>query len=224
MGLVVFLALRFLAAKALGLYPIETYGVINDSGGLRWILPGHDISSWILWEVCFAMVAGQVTAMWVKGTHRFPVRVVIVGSLAILTLRIAYPSYVDSWASREEVATTLINHGVVGSGVKGVWTLMFGRPTPTPPQKSPANGVPITFAPATPIAECTTPCTVPVGWGTIMKTGGRSVLIKYHGKTEWIRLSGRENDKITLDQFSPGPAEFATPDSTSVQVQIFPAR
>jgi len=78
-------------------------------------------------------------------------------------------------------------------------------------------------APA-PLAECTTPCTVPVGWGTVMKTGGRPVLIKYHGKTKWIRLSGRENDQITLDQFAPGNAKFASPpeDTTPVQVQIFP--
>jgi hypothetical protein len=57
-----------------------------------------------------------------------------------------------------------------------------------------------------------------------MKTGGRPVLIKYHGKTNWIRLSGQENEKISLDQFAPGNAEFASPpeDSTPVQVQIYP--
>src|SRR3989344_2815099 len=42
MGVVIFLALRFLAAGVLGLYPIDTYGVINNSGGLQEILPGRD--------------------------------------------------------------------------------------------------------------------------------------------------------------------------------------
>lgn len=223
MGVVIFLALRFLAAKAMGLYPIETYGVINDSGGLQWILPGRDISSWILWEICFAMVAGQVTAMWVRGTHKLPVRMVIVGSLAILTLRIAYPRYIDSWATREEVSTTLIDHGVVGASAKGVWVLMFGRPTPSAP--TPA-GRPVSYAPATPIAECSAnpTCSLHVGWDTKIKTGDRPVLVKFHGKTEWIPLSGRRDDKFTLDQFSPGEAQFVSPDSTPVQVQTFPAR
>jgi len=134
MGLVVFLAIRFLAAKALGLYPIETYGAIDAAGGLRWILPGHDISTVILWEICFAMVAGQITVMWAKGTHRMPVATIIVMSLVILTLRIAYPKYVDSWATRDEVSNTLIDHGVVGSSARGLYIFLFGRPTPPAPE------------------------------------------------------------------------------------------
>jgi len=80
------------------------------------------------------------------------------------------------------------------------------------------------YAPATPIAECSTPCTVPVQWAEPIKTGGRPVLVKFHGKTEWIRISGREADRLTLDQFSPGEADFASPDGTPVHVKIFPAR
>lgn len=81
-----------------------------------------------------------------------------------------------------------------------------------------------TPAPVAPLAEGTTPCILSVGWGTVMKTGGRPVLVRYHGKKRWIRLSGRENDQITLDQFAPGDAEFVSPpeDTTPVQVQIYP--
>ena len=83
MGVIIFLTLRFLAAGVLGLYPIDTYGAMNDAGGLYGILPGHDVSKSDHVEIVFAMVAGQITVMWVKGTHKLPVRVVIVTSLLV---------------------------------------------------------------------------------------------------------------------------------------------
>ena len=92
-----------------------------------------------------------------------------------------------------------------------------------PTRPAPAAAHPLTPQAPAVEGECTTPCVLRVGWGTVMKTGGRPVLIKYQGKTEWIRTSGREDDKITLDQFSPGETQFASPDSTPVLVQIYAA-
>jgi hypothetical protein len=75
-----------------------------------------------------------------------------------------------------------------------------------------------------PIRQCTTPCSLYVGWAQRVKSDGQPVLIKFHGKTDWLSLSGRGNDKGTLDQFNPGEAQFVSPDRTPVRVQIFDAR
>jgi hypothetical protein len=65
--------------------------------------------------------------------------------------------------------------------------------------------------------ECTTPCSLYEDWDEVTRTGGRPVKVKFHGKKEWILLP---NDHITLDQFSPGEAEFISTDSTPVRVQV----
>ena len=93
-----------------------------------------------------------------------------------------------------------------------------GTPPP-PPQSAPPP-------PPAVESEGDTPCTLPVGWDRQIKSGDKPVLVRFHGKTEWIRLSGRGNDKFTLDQFSPGNADFASPeeDEEPVHVQIFPVR
>lgn len=75
---------------------------------------------------------------------------------------------------------------------------------------------------AAPIAECTTPCSLYVGWDMKIKTGGRPGLVRFFGKKEWIPLSGRDDDHFTLDQFAPGEANFRSP-STPIQVQLFRA-
>jgi len=127
MGVVIFLALRFLAAKALGLYPASTYDQIDSSGGFRWILPGYDISSVILWEVMFAFVAGGLSVAWVKGQHRKIVVGIFAVSLLILSLQLAFPKYTATWASKDQTSRNLTEHGVVGASVKAVCTLLFGQ-------------------------------------------------------------------------------------------------
>ncbi|MDP9249331.1 MAG: hypothetical protein M3M85_02365, partial [bacterium] len=62
-----------------------------------------------------------------------------------------------------------------------------------------------------PLNECSAPCKMYVGWDVEIKTGGRPALVKFFGKKEWLPV-GREDQRWTLDQFSPGEAEFAPPD------------
>lgn len=69
-----------------------------------------------------------------------------------------------------------------------------------------------------PLSECYTPCTMHVGWAQRMTTDGRDVLIKFSGKSEWLRWS--PGDNLTLDQFRPGEAQFASPDGLRVRVSI----
>jgi|GEM_PF-3955520 len=88
-----------------------------------------------------------------------------------------------------------------------------------------AEDIPKTGA-LTPVSECITteaaPCKMFVGYRQKIKTGGQPVLVKFHGKSAWFWLSGREEDRIPLGEFSPGDAEFASPDGTPVRVRIFP--
>lgn len=220
MGVVIFLAIRFIAAKVLGLYPIETYGAIDASGGLVGILPGQDVSSVILWEICFAMVAGQITVMWVKGTHKMPVRIIIVTSLMILTLQIAYPKYTASWASRDEVSDTLVNHGVVGSAVKGVWVFMFGRPTPPPAH--PTTQVVATAKTAETLKREVTPCSIHIKKGKFdIWTDGHPVWIKFNGVQEWVSYPG-QGDFQAPSGILPGEMLIVSsdPEYPNIRVQV----
>ena len=127
LGVVVFLALRYLFGGLIGLYPIDTFETINGSGGLYGILPSRDIPRAVMVEVLFAFVAGGLVVAWAQDRAKRVVNMIFVGSLAILSLQIALPKYTDTFPSRDEVSTTLVNKGVVGATFKGVGALMFGK-------------------------------------------------------------------------------------------------
>jgi hypothetical protein len=75
-------------------------------------------------------------------------------------------------------------------------------------------------------SECYTPCTLYVGWEGVIKTDGQPVRVKFNGKVEWLDLSGRANDKIPLEKFAPGEAQFASPDEAHphFRVQVYKKR
>ena len=72
------------------------------------------------------------------------------------------------------------------------------------------------------VNSCKTPCEMYVDWDQHIKSDGRPILVKFYGKKNWIPLSGREDEHFTLEQFSVGVAQFASPpeDKTPVRVQI----
>ena len=125
-GIVIFIALRFIGAQVVGLYPIDTYRAL-DSGGLYGILPAHDVSKAVAFEILFAFVAGGLSVAWVKG-KRGVVGAIFGISLAIVVLQAATPKYAATWPNRDQVSTNLINHGLVGAPLKGVWVAAFGTP------------------------------------------------------------------------------------------------
>ncbi len=132
MGIVVFLALRFLMGKAIRLYPINTCEEINGAGGLFGILLGQDISKVILWELMFAFVAGYLA--WTK-SKRWVVGSVFAISLLILTLQLGFPSYAKTWPDREAVSATLVTNGVVGTTWKASKEFLFGKEDAPPPHQ-----------------------------------------------------------------------------------------
>src|SRR3989338_2041205 len=89
---------------------------------------------------------------------------------------------------------------------------------PSPPASSQAPTVP----PPGPINACTTPCTMYVDWDVKIETGGRPYSVQFFGKTEFLNRSGR-GDKFTLDQFTPGNANFASLDGP-LQIELFSAK
>jgi len=79
--------------------------------------------------------------------------------------------------------------------------------------------------------ECTTPCSMPMAWEDRLMTardgapschdGRVPVMVKFHRKSHWLRLPVLEGGpQLTTEQFSPGEAQFASPDRTPVRVQI----
>jgi|GEM_PF-5704513 len=83
------------------------------------------------------------------------------------------------------------------------------------------------------LAECEVTkavgCRLPVAYRQKITTGGQPVMVKFAGKSEWFRLSGQEDERLTLSQFNPGVAEFRLPDEApkdapAVLVRIYPVR
>ena len=226
MGVAIFLSLRLLAAKVLGLFPADSYAKVGDSGGFYWIFGGHDVSTMILWEVMFAFVAGKITWHWTQGRGK-KVEALFVFSLFLLSAQIAYPEWVDSWSTRREISISLKDRGVLGTAWRGVRMIAVGKstlPLP-PPASSPATARSV--AAAAPIGQCLTPCTMYVGENIEIRTdSGRSVLVRFFGKLDFIRLPKPGGDAITPEEFAPGDAEFASPDgeSTPVRVRLYPVR
>lgn len=217
MGLVIFLSIRFLAAKALGLYPLDSYETLDDSGGLYWILlGGHDVSTRLLWELMFAFVAGQITVMWVKGTHKFPVRAIIVSSLIIITLQIAYPEYMATWATKHEVATNLENRGWVGSAWHGTGVLLFGKDQP---KQSPQVGSQANVynappqAPEPPKLRALTPATLTLDYGFSLEADA-PIMVQYPGEKPFLFNPRKSGDCQPLPQpRNTGPKNFWDPDN-----------
>jgi hypothetical protein len=114
LGLAIFLALRFLAAKSLGIYPAVTDEVLHNSGGLYLILFGKDISNWILWEMSFMFVAGGLTIAFVrgKGMARWIVGTIFVVSLIALTIQVSFPKYSVTYPSKADLDTELARNGL----------------------------------------------------------------------------------------------------------------
>jgi len=134
LGLVIFLALRLLMGKAIGLYPVDTYEVTRGSAGITGVLVGRDISKVILWEIMFAFVAGGLVT---QGKRKL-VGMIFVISFMVLTLQVAFPKYTATWANRDEISSTLKKNGVLGALWKGTWVSLFGESVPEPPKVTPA--------------------------------------------------------------------------------------
>ena len=218
-AIVIFLALRFIAGDVVGLYPIDTYGVINNSGGLYGILPSRDISKVILWEVLFAFVAGCMAVSWARGTNRGIVGTIFAISLAILTLQIAFPTYTSTFPSRRSVDQKLATRGFWGV----VWDARPWYPTsssttapitPTPTLQAPVNDEPVLV----PRYECDTdmPCSTTISWPfRISKSGGKSLTVTVN-----------DGPPVTYGpgNFSPpevfGKYEFSTPKDQPVHVWV----
>ncbi|OGI60555.1 hypothetical protein A2641_03415 [Candidatus Nomurabacteria bacterium RIFCSPHIGHO2_01_FULL_37_25] len=96
------------------------------------------------------------------------------------------------------------------------------------PSRAPAVVFSPTPAPAGPLRSCSVPCEMWVDWEEDIKTGGRDVLVLFHGKEEWFRLSGGNEKDIPREVFSPGKAKFALPDdgddASPIMVKIFAAK
>ncbi len=91
LGVVAFLALRLIATSLLGLPLAATYQKLEDSGGLYWTLFGADVSNVILWEILFAIVAGGLVALWVRGKGGKLVMAVFVIAFLVTSLQVRFP-------------------------------------------------------------------------------------------------------------------------------------
>ena len=184
-GVAVFLVLRFLAGKVLGLYPIDTYGAIDSSKDPYGILLGKNTPEIILWEITFAMVAGQLTKMWVTGTNKTPVRVIIVIALFILTWRWILP------LALPELYSTLPSGSDVDKGLAKKSKSFFSPPPPS------TNTPPATVATAKPVEtlvlmyEGITPCSIDIQYRAKIRTDGDPLLIKFTGVAEWFPHPGK---------------------------------
>jgi hypothetical protein len=127
-GVVLFIILRFLAAKFLGIYPSDTYAALNSHGGLEGIAKGHDVPSAVVFEVLFAFIFGCLAFAWVKG-HRTAVIVIFCIAMVPVTVELALKEYYDTFMSREETAHALATKGVVGTAKQTVPKEFL----PTPP-------------------------------------------------------------------------------------------
>src|SRR6185369_13259593 len=214
MGVVIFLALRFLAAKATGLYPIGTYGEIDDAGGLFGILPSKNISNIILWEIVFAFVAGQITVMWVKKTHKTPVRAVIVASLVILTIQLTFPT-TKVWPSKDEAAKNIEEVGTVGATLKAGWKFAFGKIGQSKPAStnSPASlPTTATLTKATVLRfDGFTPCEPPIQFAFELDTQGDPISLKFPGVDRTLEYSGKGTINAPTNRLS-GPVNITSLD------------
>lgn len=169
MGVVIFLALRFLAAKIIGLYPIDSYGEIDYAEGFYGILPAHDVSNVILWEVMFAFVGGGMSVAWANGKNRGTIGMIFGVSLIILTFQIALPKYVATWPNRDDVSNNLASNGVVGASARGVWTFLFGGTTSTQ-----EGALVLRY-------ECATPCKADIRWPAQIWGDGPDFWVQFPG-------------------------------------------
>lgn len=122
-------------------------------------------------------------------------------------------------------APDLKKRGVVGSGIRRTWRFLFGEGESERATRPPAPAPPAPAPPAPPAPrECSTPCALRVEWDDRIWTGGRPVQIKFYREEDWVLLPS-EGRAFTLQEFSPGEAQFVSPEegSSSVLVQVFPA-
>jgi len=201
-GLVVFLALRFIAAGVLDLYPVDTYDTLASGKGLFGLLPAREIPKVVMWEILFAFVAGGIAVAWSQDRNRRLVGTVFAVSLVVVSMQIGLPRYSATFPSRTEVDSLLAE-----KKLRGIIASSFGSGSP------PAY---VTMTP-TPYNQCSTSpsCEMYVDWGTDIKSGAQPVLVWFNGKKDPILLSGRGGDTISLDDFNPGVARFASPDSST---------
>lgn len=130
-GIVIFMLLRIFVGSLLGLPPINSYQTLKQVG-VPEVISGNTPSI-LLFELAFAVIAGGLTSDYVKGKGKTIVKTVFVGSLLVFIFQNALPTYAKTWPNRETVSTNLIDHGVAGTGWKGVRIFLFGKPSPPPP-------------------------------------------------------------------------------------------
>jgi hypothetical protein len=217
-GLVVFLALRLLAAKLLGLYPVDTY----PDGNLYWtILCGHDIKNTILWEICFAFIAGGLSVRWAQGKNRSMVGAIFGFSLLILSVQIALPEYAEAYPNKHEVSATLVNNGVIGAGWEATKAFLFGgqhQPSPTSQSGNKKEALVLE-------SECDTPCGGNIPENFKIRTERHPLYVKSNGESNWVLYTGDpkhpgEGNFQPISPIHPGWAEFKSDDG-KVHVQIY---
>lgn len=230
-GVVVFLSLRFIAAKVIGLYPINTYNELGAGGVLYNVLPTHNISKTLLWELTFAMFAGQLTKMWVQETNKFPVRLIIVGSCAVVSLQLALPDLKPLWPTRKQIAENILDSGVnildsgfVGAGAQGAWIFLFGKPTPRPSVMAEAPAPVIvkvgkvqTFQPFSDHTDSCVELTIKVYDFDFYAIGGRIMCYPPNGKPPYILAPSQ---KITT-HYGPGEWRWCKLDEDATGVDVW---
>ena len=113
MGVIIFLALRFLVGQLLGLYPTDQYGEWGKTGihGLFW---GHDASRTMIWEVLFAFIGGGISFAWSRGNPKAQkfVGLVFFLSFMIVTAQVALPNWAAKWPTIRDADMSLASDGI----------------------------------------------------------------------------------------------------------------
>jgi hypothetical protein len=177
-GVVIFLALRYIIAQVIGLYPIDTYHSLDSGGILKGILPGRDVPKTIMFESLFALVAGGITVAWAQeGKYRWFINGVLGFSLLVVILQITCPKYVAKWPNWDRISANLDENGFGGTMMKGTKYIIAGRPAPKP---TPAQTAAAITTKATVLRfDGFTPCKPPIDFVFELDTQGDPISLKF---------------------------------------------
>lgn len=221
MGIIIFLALRFIIGWVIDLHPPETYRTVMDSPGrLKGILFGQNTPQAtmrvVMFEILFAFVAGGLTVAWAQGKKRGLVGGIFAVSLLIVSMQIALPTYAKTWPSREMVSTNLVEHGVWGVTKGGIGGLLFGRDTKSSPLPSTATSTTLLVL----RYEGVTPCSTRIDYRAQIWGDGPDFLVQFPGIENPI-LFGR--GKFTApDGVKVGETFFKAADPTQpVTIRVY---
>jgi hypothetical protein len=212
-----FILLRYIAAKALGFYPRWTSDKFEHSGGLQafW---GYDISSIILWEMCFLTVAGYIA--YQVGRHE---RYRLVGGLAIVTLvvitfQVNMPATTATIPSRQEIDRAIAEKDIFRKAGRGIVGAIKGalenKPSPVVSKPVTSNNTSVVpqVAPQkkenTPVA-ITAPVTTE---DPLFPASGNGVAKKGIGVQAYL-------DPMRTSTKSSGPAIYMLESNPAVQVE-----